>query len=288
MKQVWLWLMLLMFWTSGFSFAQDINSTPLQLAKSFDLSNQDISLGEYLVSEKLDGIRARWNGNSLVTRKGNLIAAPDWFVANWPEHVLDGELWIARGKFELTASIVLSDTPDQRWENVRFMAFDMPEFDGPFKRRVSEMTQLVLNTDSASLAVIPQYTLHTFKALNVELERVVAGGGEGLMLHHRDAYYENGRSDNLLKVKRYEDDEARVIGYIEGKGKFSGKMGSLLVETSHGVQFKLGSGFSDVQRERPPDIGSWVTFKYYGLTRNGKPRFASFIRVRPDKDIASY
>ncbi|HBA59103.1 MAG TPA: DNA ligase, partial [Alteromonas macleodii] len=80
----------------------------LQLAKQYDQSRTDINVADYWVSEKLDGIRARWNGTELLTRNGNKIFAPTWFTANWPETTIDGELWIGRGEFERTASIVLS------------------------------------------------------------------------------------------------------------------------------------------------------------------------------------
>ena len=104
------------------------------------------------------------------------------------------------------------------------------------------------------------------------------------MLHHRRAHYQQGRNPGLLKAKRYQDDEARVLAHLPGKGKFKGMMGSLLVESRQGQQFKIGSGFSLAYRQSPPAIGSWVTYKYYGLTQRGIPRFASFLRGRPEED----
>ena len=105
------------------------------------------------------------------------------------------------------------------------------------------------------------------------------------MLHHEQALYTSGRSDMLLKVKRFEDAEGKVLALLPGKGRFKGMMGSLLVETREGIQFKLGTGFSENERQAPPAIGSWVTFKYYGLTKNGKPKFASYLRTRPQTDL---
>ena len=101
------------------------------------------------------------------------------------------------------------------------------------------------------------------------------------MLHHKQAMYENGRTASLLKAKRYNDAEARVIRLLPGKGKFTGLMGALLVETRQGVRFKIGSGFSLKQRQSPPPIGTWITFKHYGYTARGIPRFASFMQIRP-------
>jgi DNA ligase-1 len=55
----------------------------------------------------------------------------------------------------------------------------------------------------------------------------------------------------------------------------------LWVETPQGLRFKLGTGLSDAQRENPPALGQWVTYRYGGLTDKGVPRFASFVRIRP-------
>jgi len=63
-------------------------------------------------------------------------------------------------------------------------------------------------------------------------------------------------------------------------GKYTGLLGALLCQLENGVEFKIGTGFSDVLRKNPPVIGSEVTFKYQGMTKYGKPRFPVFLRVR--------
>ncbi|WP_420935020.1 DNA ligase [Alteromonas sp. A081] len=258
---------------------------PTQTANLYTASHHTVALSDYLISEKLDGIRARWTGTELLTRKGNIIHAPKWFTQAWPNTTLDGELWFARGKFEDTASIVLTDIPDERWEKIKFMVFDMPLLMQPFEQRVQEIKRLTDAVTSPALLSMPQFVLHTHEALQAKLNSVVDAGGEGLMLHHRQARYVNGRSAHLLKLKRHQDSEAKVIAHIEGKGKFKTMMGSLLVERADGVQFKLGSGFSNNERRHPPEIGEWVTYKFYGYTNSGKPRFASFMHIRPHKDL---
>lgn len=102
------------------------------------------------------------------------------------------------------------------------------------------------------------------------------------MLHRGASLYRSGRSDDLIKVKTHEDTEARVVAHLPGKGKHAGRMGALLVEMPNGQRFKLGAGFTDVQRTDPPPVGSWVTYRFRGTHDGGLPRFASFVRVRPD------
>ncbi|NVK58149.1 MAG: DNA ligase [Alteromonadaceae bacterium] len=274
-------VLILLVWLPLAAAQHQTATGPVQLATRYDA---DINLASYLISEKLDGIRARWTGKQLLTRNGNIIHAPRWFTANWPDTAMDGELWTQRGDFERIASIVLSDSPDQRWQQVFMMLFDLPDNTAPFARRVTTMQNLVKQANNPQLLVIPQFTLNSQQALEAKLDTITAAGGEGVMLHHREALYQDGRSNHLLKAKRFSDAEAKVLAHLPGKGQFSGMMGSLLVQTSDGIQFKIGSGFSRKQRLQPPAIGSWVTFKYYGVTQKRIPRFASFLHIRPAKD----
>ena len=264
-----------------FCTAAIAQTAPLQLAQTYQ---GDIDISEYLVSEKLDGIRARWTGTTLITRNGNPIHPPTWFTRNWPPEPMDGELWSKRRHFEDIASIVLSDHPDERWQEIKMMVFDIPVKNLPFEGRVERMQKLITQTKNPSLKLIRQFRLDSLPALEDALDKFTQQGAEGLMLHHRQAYYQQGRNPGLLKAKRYQDDEAKVLAHLPGKGKFKGMMGSLLVETRQGRPFKIGSGFNLAQRQSPPPIGSWVTYKYYGLTKHGVPRFASFLHNRPEQD----
>jgi DNA ligase-1 len=276
---------------SGFCIANELSpSQTNKISVSQQLANvyqDDITVQDYWISEKLDGIRARWNGSALVTRNANIIYAPAWFVKDFPPQTLDGELWLARNSFEKTASIVLRKTPNSDWQNITFMLFDLPENTGTFNQRLTEMQLVVEAIASPYLQVIPQFKLADQNQLMLKLDTLVAQGAEGLMLNHQAAYYQDGRSASLLKLKKHQDAEARVIAHNQGKGKYKNMMGSLLVELGefdkldNGLQFKIGSGFSDMQRRSPPSIGTIITFKYYGLTARGIPRFASFLRIKP-------
>lgn len=243
----------------------------------------NVAVPDFLVSEKLDGVRARWDGRSLWTRGGARITAPAAFTRGWPTDPMDGELWIARGRFdEVSATVRRVRADPQAWRYVRFMAFDLPANPRPFAERVVRMRALIAGADNPQLAMIPQRRFGTAAEVDAELARVVAGGGEGLMLHRRSARYRPGRSEDLLKYKPHQDAEAQVVAHLPGKGKYQGMMGALQVRTPEGRRFRIGTGFTDAQRAAPPPLGAWVTYRYTGLTSTGLPRFARFVRLRDD------
>lgn len=242
-----------------------------------------VRLADYWLSEKYDGLRAFWDGERLRTRGGETIAAPDWFTAQWPAEPMDGELWAGRGRFEEALSTVRQLTPDDAaWRRIRFMVFDLPAHPGVFTERIEAYGRLVRRIDQAWVQAVPQERVGSHAELMARLDRMVRDGGEGLMLHRGDAPYRAVRNDDLLKVKTHEDAEARVIGHAPGKGRHAGRMGALVVQTPQGLRFKLGTGFTDAERDQPPAVGTWVTYRFRGLNESGVPRFASFVRVRPD------
>ncbi len=251
---------------------------PLLLAE-VDNGRADVAL--YLVSEKLDGVRAYWDGERLISRQGNAINAPAWFVERFPRRKLDGELWMGRQSFERVSAAVRRQAPnDAEWREIRYMVFELPLAPGTFRERAAALRSLIAAAGVPWLQAIEQFELPNRRALQKKLDAVVKAGGEGLMLHRSDAPYVSGRSEALLKVKPWDDAEATVIGHLPGKGKYRGMLGALRVRTETGVELKLGSGLSERDRLDPPAIGTLVTYRYRGLTRSGVPRFASYHRVR--------
>ncbi|OBP14266.1 DNA ligase [Rheinheimera sp. SA_1] len=242
-----------------------------------------IAVEQYWVSEKLDGVRAYWDGKQLISRGGEVIAAPAWFVTNFPKTALDGELWSGRNQFAATFSIVSKLQPiDHEWQQIQYHIFELPNAAGTFTERISAMQALIKQQKSPYLTLIPQFRIADKAQLLEKLRQLEQQGAEGLMLHHQDALYKTGRSSDLLKLKSYQDTEAQVIGYRPGKGKYQGMTGALVVKTAEGKTFGLGSGLTDALRHHPPPIGTVITFRYNGLTNKGLPRFARFLRVRQE------
>ncbi len=242
----------------------------------------------YWVSEKLDGVRALWDGQALRFRSGRPIAAPAWFTASWPSQALDGELWMGRRTFDRLSAAVRRTSPvDAEWRSVRYMVFDLPDRTASFTERLARMSQLLKQgdgndqRDGAWVQAIAQHRVPDATALKQRFTQVVDAGGEGLVLHRADALWQEGRSDALRKLKPVQDEEAQVIAHLPGKGRLQGRLGALLVQMPDGQRFALGSGLSDADREKPPSVGAWVSYRYRDRTPSGLPRFATFWRVRP-------
>ncbi len=254
---------------------------PIVLAERY---HADIELSRYWVSEKYDGARAWWDGEKFVSRGGGVYRAPDWFVANLPNEVLDGELWIGRNQFQQLMQAIRDQVPDDAaWRTVKFMVFDAPKATGGFSDRQAHIETLLHSVSDPWVEQVSQTRVTSHDDLLIQLDRITKQGGEGLMLRREDAGYIGGRHYGLLKLKLHTDAEARVLAHLPGKGKYVNMMGSILVEDSAGVRFKIGSGFTDDDRQNPPAVGSLVTYRYQGTTRSGKPRFARYLRIRPEE-----
>lgn len=258
---------------------EDAAGPPLLLAESWD---SVLDLSGWWMSEKLDGVRAFWDGKQFISRQGNLFHAPDWFVEGMPETPLDGELWIDRKKFQRTVSIVRRQDKNELWKEVRFVVFDAPQIKDPFERRLQALADLFAGKKLVYVASHEHILCKGIDHLREELARVTGLGGEGLMLRQPGSVYEAGRSATLLKVKTFHDAEATVIGHQPGAGKHKGRLGALLVRLADGTEFAVGTGFSDAERAAPPPVGSVITFRYQELSEGGVPRFPSYVGVRID------
>ena len=235
----------------------------------------------WLVSEKFDGVRAWWDGRLLRFRSGLPVAAPAWFTERLPAVPLDGELWLQRGRFEALSGAVRRAAPDtDEWRALRYLVFEQPGGAGTFAERARRLVDITQAAAFPQLQAVPQETLASRAALQRRLAEVLHAGGEGLVLHRADAPYVTGRSPVLLKLKPLHDAEAVVLAHEPGRGRHEGRLGALRVRGEDGTVFRIGTGFSDAQRDAPPAIGSVVSYTYRGYTERGVPRFASFLRVR--------
>ena len=255
---------------------------PLLLAETWDGASDPTG---WLLSEKLDGVRAYWDGRQFVSRQGNRFHAPDWFTAGLPAVPLDGELWLGRKQFQRTVSIVRRQEGGELWRDVRYRVFDAPAIPEPFERRLEQVRDLFAEQRPRFAQVHEHNRCRNADHLREALGRVLSLGGEGVMLRQPESRYEAGRSPTLLKVKQALETEARVIGHLPGAGKHRGRLGALLAVLPNGIEFAVGTGLSDAERGHPPPVGSLITFRYQELTDGGVPRFPSFVGVRNDEPV---
>lgn len=242
-------------------------------------AHADIDPHGHLVSEKLDGVRAIWDGRQLRFRSGRTVSAPAWFTEALPPLALDGELWGGRERFDGVSGTVRRATPDDAsWRALQLMVFDMPGASGDFATRAARLAALAAASRSTVWAAVEQASVPDRAALQRRLDSVVRGGGEGLVLHRADALWSPGRSGALWKLKPLHDAEAQVLAHEPGHGRLVNLMGALRVRTAGGLEFRIGTGFTDAERRDPPPVGSWISFTHRGVTPSGVPRFASYWR----------
>ncbi|KAF9412478.1 hypothetical protein BGZ94_001032 [Podila epigama] len=294
-----------------------LDAQQVMLAHSW---SEDIDPTSYWMSEKLDGVRAYFDGQNFYSRAGNKFHAPAFFSKHLPKDVpLDGELWLGRGRFQQCISIVKNQKVDRadEWTEMTYLVFDAPKLNMVYEKRLDYLKSIMpfygndtLQVSSSSLSssssspntssssttpkippyarLVPTQKCKSKAHLLQELKHVQDHGGEGIMLRAPRSRYEFRRSKTLLKVKTFFDEEAIVLARVKGSGKNSHRMGHLEVQTPDGRVFSVGSGFTDAQRDHPPKVGAVITYKFQELSNKLNPRFPTFIGERIDIQWADY
>lgn len=256
-----------------------LRAQPLDLMLLEKYKDQNIE--GWVMSEKLDGVRGFWNSKKLLSRQGYPISAPDYFLKGFPPFEIDGELFSDRNQFDHISSIIRGSSPE-KWQSLKLYVFDVPNASGNLFSRLSKLERFLEQNPTPYIRIIRQIPIKDKTHLQQFLKKVTDLKGEGVVVRNPNTDYIHGRSAQILKFKAVYDDECIVTAHHQGKGKYSGKMGSLSCKNKYG-EFKIGSGFSDKERENPPAIGSEITYKYRGFTSKGKPRFVTYYRIRQDK-----
>lgn len=271
-----------------------MSARALLLAHPWDPAKVDPS--GWWISDKLDGIRAYWDGEgALWSRLGKRFAkAPAEYLALLPRGMpLDGELYLGPGRFNDTVRAVKGSAG---WGELRYVVFDAPPDPRTYSGRRYGMSggaavaavegfgysfeERIAFARGAWPDVAEQTPCQNVAHLHRELARVEAAGGEGLMLRKPGSLYEGKRSRTLLKVKSFHDVEVTVAGHVPGKGKHRGRLGALQCVLDSGALVDVGTGFTDAEREAPPRIGARITVRYQELTPAGVPRFPSYVSER--------
>lgn len=258
------------------------NARELWLLQNFDSKAFEENAQNYLYSEKLDGIRAYWDGEALYSRGGKRLSPPSFFTQNFPPFAIEGELWSKRGDFEGIASIVKSSKNPKNWEKLKFYIFEVPCQKGGILQRLEVLESYLSTHPAPFIQIIPQLQVSDSKELMQKLDEITKLGGEGLVLRDKNESYYTGRSKKAMKLKAYLDRECKILSYTQGEGKFSSQVGSIICQDENKT-FKIGSGMSEDFRKNPPKLGTIITYKYFGLTKKGLPKFPIFLRIREEE-----
>jgi DNA ligase-1 len=279
---------------------QNLFKTNINRSKIFDVSKGVLLANTYknktdpttmIASEKFDGIRALWDGKNLKSRTNKIIFAPQWFKNTLPHnHALDGELYLRRGAFEATTSIVSKKVAvNEEWKRIKYMLFDVPSNKSIFVKRLEILKDIIEKQckthKNCPLVLVNHLVIRNRNHMTSMFKDIISKGGEGIMLRDSQSLYQQKRTKDLLKVKQTENAEGIIINMVEGKGKDIGKMGALKMQHKNtGIEFKIGTGFTSNMRKefwskKNDLIGNIVTFGYKGLTAKGVPRHPAFMRI---------
>jgi DNA ligase-1 len=195
---------------------------------------------------------------------------------------LDGEIIIEGEDFQDQMKQVrrLEDVDDSKF---RFILFDSPSLGGrtQFSRSIV-LNDCVTSSPLEKITFVNEVIFDDFEDFHSYFIDVLSNGYEGLVLKYVSAPYEFKRSNAWCKVKDFYSVDLKVVGVEKGTGKYKNMLGALLVDFN-GVTVKVGSGFSDQQREwfleNPPKI---VEVEYKMVTKDGSLQFPTFVKERDD------
>jgi len=244
--------------------------------------NNDRDLTGWFISEKLDGVRALWDGTNLFSRLGKMIPVPLEITRTLPRDVhLDGELWLGYDTFEELNTVLRQfrrQAMDQEkllelWKDVKFCVFDAPMHSGHYSERHSFLKDIIRQCDP-HICLIPMERCLSLDHLHRVLDDVRNRGGEGLMLYHPESPYTPGRTDLVLKVKTYVEENVRFMECNPNSYSF-------ICQQSNGATCIVKCSGWDYKH--PPSHGTILTVKHLGFHKaSQKMKYPVLLRIGAD------
>lgn len=268
--------------------AETMNVSPT-LANKYEEEAHASRVVGWMVSEKLDGVRAVWRKGALWTRGGNRIQAPKHVLRDFPDDIeLDGELWMGRGEFNRTSGVCRRHEPHSSlghkaytewlnlWLPITFKVFDEYGGEGDWIERTNRVSRAIAECTFAQMH--QHHSIIDSTDIDRRMTSVLERGGEGLMLRNPMAPYQHFRTDDLLKLKPERTMIARVVGHTDGYGRNEGRLGAYECEEEgrDDVRFCVGTGLTDAHRDKPEPVGTLIEVKYQERQPGGAPRFPVF------------
>jgi len=292
---------------------------PVMLASAYDERLVKKIKYPAFVQTKMDGMRVAIivrsgavefrsrNGKEIIVENGTLHHELKLIANNVGEDenvVLDGELLVVgkdgkyltrkegNGILNKCAKGTATEEEASRvrvvlWDFIPLEYFEKGFWDNPYSSRLDRLEGAV---DSDYVKTVDGCIVSSLNGVNGEFQAALARGEEGIILKALDAPWEDKRSKNLIKFKNELDMEAVVVDWLEGSGKYKGKLGSLACKNGD-IEFNVGTGFSDEDRETigREVIGKIVTVKYNEIIHSKQSDVKSlflpvFVEIRMDKD----
>ena len=254
------------------------------------------------IQPKLDGVRCIFTKDGAFSRTGkrfmnvkHIERALQFVWEKFPELILDGELYNHELKddFEKIISLVRKQTPTETEQVeardlIQFNIYDVWMEVSDYRKRFKFLVRTLAG--GLTRTKFPQWRIHdthncaTPAMVKVMHERFLKKGYEGSIIR-LNGKYEQKRSKNLLKVKDFSDSEAKIINWVEGKGKRRGTIGKFIAIDSNGIEFGMPvmDKFKYLQEnfnEMKTWIGKTATFTYFERTKRGSYRHPLFKCLR--------
>jgi ATP-dependent DNA ligase len=248
-----------------------------------------------VVQPKLDGNRCLIkvkDGNAVMyTRSGDIMPVQLDHILNdvlktyvkRPDFILDGELYSDKFSFNklngLIKRVTVSDEDIKERKNIKYHLYDVMSEEGYEKRNA-----FLQRFATKNIIVIPSYTITaTDKNIKDYLELFLSQGHEGLMIRQLHIPYEYKRTWQLCKVKVFEDEEFKLVGFEEDKR--GGFVGAFTMQIGDSTFNAGASGQSEEERayiwtHQDEFIGKMATVCFFGRSEYGVPRFPKFKGVR--------
>jgi DNA ligase-1 len=234
----------------------------------YEQYENEINVEGWFMSEKLDGIRAYWDGQNFLSKNNNIINVPE-FLKQLPPFPVDGELWNGYQDnqsllsfLKQSCGVVTKRNKDKLdWAKIKFCVFDAPNVEGSYDKRHFFLENNFTQYCNSIISLIPMQKCNGKEHLKNHLEEIVKKGGEGIMIYNPVSHYQPGRSKNVLKVKKYYESEIKFLERSEVGYHFK-----CLQNNGSEVLLKVTGGY----HERTPEVGSMIPVKHQGFFANSQ------------------
>jgi len=254
-----------------------------------------------LSQPKLDGVRCIVKADGMWSRNGKpLLSAPHIFeelkpvFAQYSEAIFDGELFTSNKDvdFNTIISCVRKTKPTKEdlelsKQYIEFHMYDLPTCvgeDEPFEDRYFNLGVIFdayfHPRIQSQIKLVPTFELISHNNIIKQIGDYLNQGYEGQMLRDPNSLYQNKKSTGLIKHKMFCDEEFTCIGYKEGKGKLSGKIGTLIFEGFESAVNGNHKFLEELWEKRESLIGKQITVKFFEYTTDNIPRFPKVVEIR--------